>query len=108
MVSADERHVPAFLKAHQAGSGVLCEARSMTTSLPEVCRSPAAFVSNVPMSVFVPLFELQANVRLIAPPSVKQLVQRSPTPAAAATVALTARRSAHSRVTFFIATASET
>src|SRR5215472_5552317 len=95
------RHVPAFLNPHHAGSGLLAEARSMTISSPDVeLRSASNW--NVPTRVLVPRFELHANVLLIKPASLRQFVQRSPTPDAAATDALRARRIPHNRVTFFI------
>src|SRR6185503_10241072 len=107
-VSDVERQVPTFLNAHHAGSVGSADARSITISVPTTPGrlSPS---SNVPTRLLVPAFELHANARFARPPSPLQLLQRSPTPAAAAaTLAVTARSRPHSRVIFFMTTASET
>src|SRR5213078_510587 len=84
------------------GSAAPAAPMSTTISVPEtVARSAPS--SNVPTSAFEPLFELQANARLITPPSPIHALHRRPTPcAAAATDAVRARSRPHSRVTLFI------
>src|SRR5262245_16321366 len=103
MVSEPWRHVPAFLKAHHAGSDAPDEARSITISCPDDCRMSWPS-SNEPTSrLLAAVFELQAKVLLIAPASPAQADQRRLTPgAAAATPTVRARSRPHSSVTLFI------
>src|SRR6185503_19305304 len=108
IVSDAVRHVPTFLNSHHAGSTALAVAMSITISVPTT-PGRLAPSSNVPTSWLEPPLLLQAKLRFCTPPSVEQLSQVSPTPGpAAATLAVTARSKPHSRVIFFIATASET
>src|SRR5262245_61161673 len=65
--------------------------------------------NDIVMMLEAAVFELQAKFLFARPASPKQPDQRIFTPGPAdAIVAVSARRSPHSRVTFFIATASET
>jgi hypothetical protein len=67
------------LNSHLAGIAVLEVARSMTTSLPLACEIGAARTNEL-TSTFEPVFELQAKLRLLVPPSPRQFDHRRFTP----------------------------